>query len=252
MGLVAVIDRGEIERFLRQDAPLHVYGLGDLDDFFFPQVEWTGWRVKGELQALFLLYLGFDLPVLMALEDKNPAAARELYQALRPTLPKRYYGHLSPYLVGTPGTHLKMQLGRGPQIEAPCPKGYEIEVLTPADAEAATAFYAVAHPRNWFDPRLLKTGQYLGIKRGGCLVSVAGVHVYSLKYRVAAVGNVATLPAHRGKGLASAVTAGLCRSLKKDVDLIGLNVKMDNVAAIKCYSRLGFVTVAHFHEVMAT
>jgi RimJ/RimL family protein N-acetyltransferase len=245
-----VTNRQEIERFLRQDAALHVYGLGDLDPFFFPHVEWQGWYERGELKALFLLYRGTDLPVLMALEEKNPDAAKELYDFLKPSLPERYYAHLSPYLLGKPGTHLKMRLREDAKLKVPCPKGYEIELLTPADVAMTAAFYAAANPQNWFDPRMLATGHYLGVKQDGRLVAVAGVHVYSEEQKVAAVGNIATMPSHRNKRLATAVTAELSRTLRKSVDLIGLNVKADNMPAIKCYERLGFEPVARFHELL--
>jgi ribosomal protein S18 acetylase RimI-like enzyme len=65
---------------------------------------------------------------------------------------------------------------------------------------------------------------------------------------VAALGNIVTHPACRGQGLARAATAGLCRSLRESVDHIGLNVAADNVAAIRCYERLGFATIGHYGE----
>jgi ribosomal protein S18 acetylase RimI-like enzyme len=39
--------------------------------------------------------------------------------------------------------------------------------------------------------------------------------------------------------------------LLQTVDLIGLNVRADNVAAIACYRRLGFTVVAEYEEYMA-
>ena len=50
-------DREQIERFLRRDPGLHIYGLGDLDDRFWPFTTWYGGRDGGDLQALFLLPL---------------------------------------------------------------------------------------------------------------------------------------------------------------------------------------------------
>jgi ribosomal protein S18 acetylase RimI-like enzyme len=80
------------------------------------------------------------------------------------------------------------------------------------------------------------------------LVSVAGVHVVSLHYRVAALGNITTRPALRGRGYARRVTAHLCQSLAQRVDHIGLNVKADNAAALACYRRLGFQTIGQYEE----
>jgi len=109
---------------------------------------------------------------------------------------------------------------------------------------------AESYPGNWFEPRMLASNQYFGIRKDGRLVSVAGVHVYSRRYRVAALGNITTHPAFRRRGYGTLVTARLCQSLLQDVEHIGLNVKADNAAAISCYRKLGFEVVASYEEVM--
>jgi predicted GNAT family acetyltransferase len=108
--------------------------------------------------------------------------------------------------------------------------------------------YDESYPGNWFDPRMLQTRQYFGLRVNCRLVSVAGVHAYSQAYRVAAIGNVVTHPAHRNKGYAKLVTARLCQSLLEKVNHVGLNVKADNAAAIACYRGLGFEIVAPYGE----
>jgi ribosomal protein S18 acetylase RimI-like enzyme len=97
---------------------------------------------------------------------------------------------------------------------------------------------------------MLDTGQYLGARIDGRLCAVAGVHVFSEAYGVAALGNITTRPEHRGKGLAGLVTGVLCRRLRQRVDWIGLNVDAENVAAIACYRKLGFARVADYGEFM--
>jgi predicted GNAT family acetyltransferase len=75
--------------------------------------------------------------------------------------------------------------------------------------------------------------------------------VWSPTWRVAALGNVATLPAARGAGLATAACARLCRILLDDgIDVISLNVHADNAAAIRAYEKLGFAHAAHYVEVV--
>ena len=76
------------------------------------------------------------------------------------------------------------------------------------------------------------------------------MHVYSAAYRVAALGNIATAPAHRRQGLGRAVTAAVCQSLLATVDVIGLNVLADNAAARRCYEGLGFTDVCEYDEVL--
>ena len=250
-------DRDEIARFLRSNAPLHLYALGDLDDFFWPYTTWYGLREGGEIRQIVLLYRGGGLPVLLALAEEPAGQIADLLRALLPRLPQRFYAHLSPGL-GRPlesayhleprGIHLKMILSDPGRLEGV--DTAEVEEVRPADRPALEELYRLAYPGNWFDPRMLETGLYRGIRRQGRWVSVAGVHVYSARYGVAALGNVATHPAFRGQGLATKVCADLCRTLLRTVRWVGLNVGADNAPARACYERLGFTVVVPYEEAM--
>jgi NAD/NADP transhydrogenase alpha subunit len=48
--------------------------------------------------------------------------------------------------------------------------------------------------------------RYFGIKEENRLVSTAGVHVYAARYKVAALGIIATLPLTQKKGYGTRVT----------------------------------------------
>ena len=85
-------------------------------------------------------------------------------------------------------------------------------------------------------------------KRQRAMLREMGVHVWSPRLRVAAVGNVVTHPDYRGQGLAARVVGTLCRRLLGDVDHIGLNVRELNEPAIRCYRRLGFQSKTTFLE----
>jgi predicted GNAT family acetyltransferase len=97
---------------------------------------------------------------------------------------------------------------------------------------------------------MLETGCYFGVRRNGEIASVAGIHVYSPRYRAAALGNITTRPADRGQGLGTQVTARVCQELRKTTDTIGLNVRADNVPALATYTRLGFRPTAAYDEYM--
>jgi ribosomal protein S18 acetylase RimI-like enzyme len=250
-------DSSEIEAFLRRDAGLHVYEIGDLDPFFRPRTRWFGWRGDG-LEAVCLLYLGSTPPTLVALcRSEEVGAMTRLLAALEDRLPSQVYAHLSPQLTlcfaekwtaHARGAHLKMRL-----TDTAAVRLVDISAVTAAtegDAEALAAFYDDSYPGHWFDARMLESGQYRGIRDAGRWVAAAGVHVYSVAYRVAALGNIATAASRRQQGLGRTVTAAVCASLLSSVDVIGLNVLADNAAARACYEGLGFTYVCEFDEVL--
>jgi ribosomal protein S18 acetylase RimI-like enzyme len=96
---------------------------------------------------------------------------------------------------------------------------------------------------------MLETHRYVGVREAGELVSIAGVHVYSPRFGAAALGNVATDPAARGRGHGTVACSHLCQLLAADgISTISLNVRADNKAAIGVYERLGFSPVAEYLE----
>jgi ribosomal protein S18 acetylase RimI-like enzyme len=121
--------------------------------------------------------------------------------------------------------------------------------LGPPDARELEELFLGAYPGNWFDPRMLETGAYFGVREGGVLASVSGVHVVSRSHRVAALGNVATRPELRGRGLARIAVAATCQALRPHVDHLGLNVDAANAEGIRLYEGLGFTRVASYEEV---
>jgi GNAT superfamily N-acetyltransferase len=251
---VARLDRPEqIEPILRRNVFLHIYALGDLDPAFWPFTTWYGLEAGG---AILLLYTAFETPTLMALGDPPFDDLHQLLREARPLLPGTVYAHLSPGCrdvleplarIQSRGPHLKMALV-SPALNVP---GVDrVERMTAADVPALNALYAVGYPAHWFDPRQIDTGHYYGLRVDGELVSAAGCHVYSPAQRVAAFGNIVTHPAHRGRGYAAAVTARAAAEVLKSVDQVGLNVKADNAAAVRCYERLGFRPVAEYEEAL--
>jgi predicted GNAT family acetyltransferase len=124
--------------------------------------------------------------------------------------------------------------------------------FTTSDTEELRRFYDSTYPGNWFDPRMLETGCYFGLRRDGVIAGVAGIHVYSTRYRVATLGNIATHPAYRNQGLGKQVIARLCQHLLNTTNYIGLNVRADNEPALYVYTCLGFTAMAEYDEYMIT
>jgi ribosomal protein S18 acetylase RimI-like enzyme len=245
-----------VERFARRNPYLHLYELGDLDDFFWPRTIWYALQEGDAVQQLVLLYTEFAMPVVQAIAEPPAGLMRDLLHRLLPLLPRRCYAHLSEgvaevlaadYHIQSHGAFHKMGL-TDPARLAACATA-EAVALTAADAGDLETFYHASYPGNWFTPRMLETGFYFGIRHGGTLASVAGVHVYSRPYQVAALGNIATRPDVRGLGLGRAVTARVCQELSRaGVAHIGLNVKADNRAAVACYEQVGFTRVGGYSE----
>jgi len=116
MRLVSLHSKGKIEALLRRNTYLHLYSIGDLDDFFWEYTTWYGLQQGG---PPVLLYTGAAPPVLLALAEEPLVPSRELLRLVMPLLPRRLYAHLSEgladvlgeaYRVSSHGKHYKMGL----------------------------------------------------------------------------------------------------------------------------------------------
>jgi len=241
--ILIIKDRSALARYFRQDLPLHLYSLGDLDDFYWPRMTYYGIQTEIGLKNITPFYRGDNLPVLLAFGELD----QEYLRQLQSLLPNRFYTHISPglikhfsdnYQISEHGDHYKMTLvNSDPILQANTDNTYP---LAETDLPEVNELYKESYPENAFDPRMLESGQYIGIRHLGRLVSIAGIHTYSTTYRVAALGNITTHPENRGQGYGRAVTARLCQLLEDKVDFIGLHVKCDNQPAISLYRSLGF------------
>jgi ribosomal protein S18 acetylase RimI-like enzyme len=250
VGVAELRDREKLAAGFRRRPLAHVYELGDLDD---REWEHTRWFALAETGPVALVYSEPEVPVLLLIADDRTVAGADLLAELLPALPARLYAHLTPslvdvarirYRVVAPEPHLKLGLTRDDLLGGP-----EVERLGGDDLAELESFYEEAYPGSWFTPRMLATGPYLGVREAGVLVCVAGVHVYSRAWRVAALGNVATLPARRGRGLAQQACAALCRLLlEQGIESVALNVRTDNTAALEVYRRIGFEPVVDYVE----
>ncbi|MFJ9074642.1 GNAT family N-acetyltransferase [Streptomyces sp. NPDC102278] len=252
-------DRSALADRFRRDPAMHLMELGDLDDLLWPH---TSWYTVSQDGPVALVYSVGDIPTVLAFaRPEEDARLEELTDALLPVLPRRFFGHLTgaagkvleaAYEVRPHGTLVRMAL-TDPDRAARHPEGpWRPAPLDRSDLPELLALFEQAYPGNWFDHRMLDTGQYLGARQDGRLVAVAGVHVHSATYRVAAIGNVATHPEVRGQGAGGACVAALCRRLGSTVDHVGLNVRADNATAVGLYRRLGFSEVTEFAEATFT
>jgi len=259
MSIKLIKDKKVLEVFSRRNAPLNIYQLGDLDDFYWPQTDFYGYYEEDELRSVVMIFKEVNPNVVIALCDA--ADLNFLSKALElmlNILPDKIYLHITPgaekvleqkYSLQHEGLYMKMNLDNKQKIDSV--NTNNIVQLSIENKNELSAFYEEAYPGNSYIERMLETGMFFGIRENGKLHSVAGIHVYSPQYKAAALGSITTHPNFRGKGYATKVTACLCKELLKKIEVIGLNVHSENSSAIHCYEKLGFIKIADYLEITA-
>jgi ribosomal protein S18 acetylase RimI-like enzyme len=119
-------------------------------------------------------------------------------------------------------------------VPAPDP---EAVVLGPADVPAMLDLVARTRPGP-FLARTLELGTYLGIRREGALVAMAGERMRPPGW--SEISAVCTDPAHRGQGLAARLVRAVAVGVRERGDIPFLHAAADNHAGIRLYEQLGF------------
>ena len=175
MESILLHDKEEIEQFLRKNVPLHIYELGDLDDFYWPHTTWYAFRDGTGVRALLMLYTAEALPVLLALcEGEEVPIQKVLICSIFHLLPTRFYGHVTPgieealfqgYTLTPTGANFRMLLKDTRPLEKVDTDS--VFRLSIGDVEELMAFYELSYPGHNFSPRMVKTDMYWGRKEGG-------------------------------------------------------------------------------------
>ena len=212
--------------------------------------EHCDWWATGE-HALGLVFHALEIRPIFVIGEAGET--RELLMAMNESAG---YLNLQPHqLEAAEGLYTYRESHRMNRmlVEAFEPKAGDTVPLGPGDREEVEALYAAGDGGGIaFAPFQLATGVFRGIRRGGELVSVAGVHVLSRRESVAGVGNIFTHPGHRGQGRAQVVASAVVIALRQmGIATIGLNVEYDNVPAIHAYERIGFRAQFHYFEGVA-
>jgi hypothetical protein len=88
--VVCIHDKDEVETFLRRHTFLHLYSLGDLDDFFWHYTTWYALKDEKRIEQLVLLYnIGTSIPVLLGLTTE-PTDLMALLRSIVYILPKKF------------------------------------------------------------------------------------------------------------------------------------------------------------------
>ncbi|WP_237107954.1 GNAT family N-acetyltransferase [Nonomuraea sp. MG754425] len=109
--------------------------------------------------------------------------------------------------------------------------------LTPADVPEMLALVGLTRPGP-FLPRTIELGVYLGIRRHGELIAMAGERLRPPGWTE--ISAVCTHPAHRGRGLAARLVRAVAAGIRARGETPFLHAAAGNTDAIRLYERLGF------------
>jgi len=132
----------------------------------------------------------------------------------------------------------------------------DAEAVVLGDADVAEVLDLVERTRPGpFRPRTIEMGAYLGIRRGGALVAMAGERLHPPGYTE--ISAVCTDPAFRGQGLAARLMKAVAVGIRAREETPFLHAASFNTGAIRLYERLGFtvrseITFAVFRTPGAT
>jgi len=247
--IVDLTDKARILTFLETDRLYAGYAVGDLEPRLFAQSTWVGAEETGRLQALILNFSGLKQPALFLMGDVN--GLRAILENTR--CPEHaYITCRTEHLAMThdfyrwnrtiPMWRMVLESARFEAIKGNCVR------LTSIHSSQLTELYSLGGGIG-FSATQVQYGVFYGIFVERKLVAVAGTHLISANYGVAAVGNVFTHPDFRGKGFGTATSnAVVSELLEIGIPDIILNVGQDNSSAIRIYERLGFKNYCPFFE----
>jgi len=242
-------DKAEIRSILRRDPRWCVYALGDLTDPMFVKCQWF-------TPDLTLVLHDYGTSILFA---HGTGSIREALKHVRwPVhLQVRQDGldEVARHATVTDVKQMWRMAADSPRAaEGADGPDIEIQRLGLTDINALKQLYAdgesAGESPDFFYDSMVANGVFFGVYEGTDLVAAAGTHLFAPDEGVAAIGNVYTRRDRRGRGLGRAVTSAVLHQLRH-LDTAGLNVRADNVPAIRVYESLGFVKHCNFFEAVA-
>jgi ribosomal protein S18 acetylase RimI-like enzyme len=122
----------------------------------------------------------------------------------------------------------------------------DVSELKESDVPEMSVVYEATRPGRKMCPRNQKLGTFLGVRREGKLVAIAGLRMHLPGYRE--ITTVATMPGFEGRGYATALVAALVERIRARNERPFLTVSIDNPRAIAIYRRLGFRERLQLHS----
>lgn len=238
-------DKNAIRAILQRDRHWCVYALGDLSPRMFDKCAWF-------TPDLTMVLHDYGTSILFAMGTGSIREALDhvswpVHLQVQPDGLDEVARHAEV-------THIK-HMQRMAWTVGPTAIDDRVSRLTGADLDALKRLYddgaLSGESPDFFYDSMVSDGVFFGIYEGDALVAVAGTHLVSREESAAAFGNVYTRRDRRGRGCSRLVTSAVLHELR-DLQTVGLNVRQDNLPAIRVYEALGFVTHCEFREALAT
>lgn len=231
----------------------YIYQLDALSAEVWNKVICYGLFDDSTLKEIAMLFINYDIPVLLAANFENETATLELVTKIKDFLPSRFYTHMDRKVLegafeANQISHIEEYMNMGL-----CDDGLSNEI-TPnqaiqlgfQDLNQIKELLSISYPEAWLNDELVKYNKNFGMIIDGTLVSFSGIHAYSQEYQVVALAHITTHPDYRKKGYCEKALSALIHDLRGTIKSIGLNVKVNNMAAIHCYKKLGFKEFGRF------
>jgi ribosomal protein S18 acetylase RimI-like enzyme len=147
------------------------------------------------------------------------------------------------FVVGAPLLQMVCESG---STSATSPREPDSELVELGDADSTEMIELTALTKPGpFGKRTHELGTYLGIRREGKLVAMAGERMKVPGWTE--VSAVCTHPAHTGHGYARILMSEVMQRIRSRGETPMLHVREDNVRAIELYERLGFKKRVRLH-----
>jgi GNAT superfamily N-acetyltransferase len=239
----------EARAFLERDRLMAAYALADIDQ---PEIEGARWwiaRRDGDIAAVVLVVEGLPFRPCFATGASDGLAAifREAIREPRVLLatPPRSRGAIELSYRFERVDHMRRMVVNVNRFRPRV--NQQVTRLGADHLDSVIDLYGHAS-RTYFTPERMRREIYFGIYQADILVAAAGTHVRSKRSGLAAVGNVLTRLAYRGRGMARSVTSAVTETALEQHRDVVLNVREDNMPAIAVYERLGYQTHGQFIE----
>jgi ribosomal protein S18 acetylase RimI-like enzyme len=232
-------DPAILEPILNRDWPWAGFALGDLEPEWMAHCEW--WHTAG---TCVLLFDALNPRVMCPYGDDSGLAAilasirdERVWANIRPESEPVFRRFYRP---------VKAVRMRRMYLDRPAAATGEAVRLASSDR---LEIEDLLKQGEWvlFLPDALAAGHYYGVRENGRLIAIAGTHLASVRYNVAALGTVFTHPGHRGRGLGNICASHVLESVgRAGIRRVVLNVDEEKAGARRIYERLGFRTACTY------